>query len=1821
MLEKGAKNIKNVDRGDSVNNADGATINSPSSDYTPHSEPTDGSKVESSLVTTITANSQKILSAIFPKGNVLFEKVEVIGRGGVGEAYKLSYSHDGESHAVVIKFPTTSSGVSSMEREIAVYKELEYIKDVIPFFYGAYSQEDFGINSLGAIDTRKKCIAVIGFLEGEDLSNVIEKRKNETITGINGLNQIIKIATQLSDVLSRIHANGVIVRDVKPSNVRVCPDDSVKIFDFGGSAIEGNLAYGTSSAVTPMYVDPALIDMSAISSTVDPANDVYSLGCIIYELITGEGLFDSRLEIQQLFAKKMDSITERIGLLTRKLDKDTNIEGWDPNYLFLATTVKSVLTGLVENMLLKNPARRCSAKEVSNILKVILDVVDGLSSYKSDRSSASDKITQFSYYSKLYLLLTTYPIATDPALATKVVGERNAIFSNIETSIIADEKTGLFSIETLLLMSADVKTGAIEDSVFDAVLDRMKDVLKYEEGKFVTLNSSTMKQFISLFEKIVFMPGITDGQLRKLYELVASEISCDREKKKVWDVLLEKMPSGAVEEEKFRNVAGTGESAWVFLTDHEYIESVTLDEDLRYYSKGDLQAIEEALREGYAQGSCSKFVGILHAAVSDFTTRARYVVAMQNLTRKLSLEKPVQVDYDIVSENTEFLENSDLGKCVKNFVESDLSGEISDETENISAVLIRCSISGDNMFRLFESNQNVVMQKYYLENAMRFYKQVINAWKKLDADSKRDPGLISIYAGALACVWVHAGFVGSELTMADENSIASSIPETIPPQEQIEIYEAFLTKLETQAGYKKPYISDLIYYETCELVGALIRSISGLQGLEERQMKIFLKCAKTVSRNYLYRETDTDNRMKPVLSAFPIALSSLNLSRLEWFIPESLEILEIAAKALEEINRMDSLARGEEIIVSAALEKADQNIKKLSTSKGENHKKLNNILVSLYRSAIAFYFKSSNCNKAKEYFDKLVALLQEDKRYCLVIEDMKKYRDKIKENGDSSEPAYLAMTMKTFGLKVDGEDTSADSLQKSQALVTAVETFHEQFSDSNDIISGSASDITSLCKAAVLHAKQSGAQDQIKRAESVQRTYSDLQSVGQPDSNATSATNATSANTNSHTSTASEQNNLTNISLDNRNVMQATEVTLQEAPYESQPLLSTSSLDIATTNIPTTASKLPIVEGSSLMVAQEVPQAIPPIANTQEMGVLGRTDAEQNGLVDPTEAYSNPNIDLSEKSNPLGDESEEVILVEQDSKSPVIPKEIGNFLDNTEQFSASSLVLDVQNLGTDLDILKSNGQKIVEKIFGDGSSFVDIKELSHGAHGIVYKIDCTVDGVSRAIVLKLPFDDPSVGSTFDGNIANMYREIAIYERIDNKIPEIPHFYGAFSLDDFGLQLGNKTSRDKYVLVLEFIHGDEIDVNLKKSGDLFFEGIISVSAQVSGILEALHNTGIAICDLKSDSIRIVVGSNMPEVRLFDFSGGVIKDDVTYGTSKMGTKEYASPERFSQSGTRGFDKRNKDDVYALAIILYKLILGGSFVVPVQGQETADYIKAKKDRWSSETTWTELERALTEKMNTYLNHDTEVSSDRSFLVGAVKDVLMHVIKKCLNPSSDEQYSSAEIHDILKTLSAVLAFTKIGSDWTEKAYASLCGIFSKYSIADSKSALELAKHVLDKNKNKTDDDGVSNVKNAVGVLRQISKQADDVNRLLAADVLIDYYLSIGNENQAVLIAHFTFYKLGRDVIRSAGKEYDEYLKIADLIYLRNLDLSIREAHELVDKNEEVSNRMDEIIGKINSVPHYPDIKARLTKVAQTVKAGYVQAREKAQREISEAA
>ncbi|MER6187753.1 protein kinase [Streptomyces sp. NPDC001652] len=209
------------------------------------------------------------------EGTVLdgrYRLIEAIGAGGFGQVWA---AHDPKiDRLVAVKVLTGDAGsrqVARFTREAAVAGGLAHPNIVTVHDFGSTTHNGHPCAYL-----------VMELLRGKPLSAVLE-------AGRLPLPKALSVAACVADALKAAHGAGLTHRDIKPSNIIVRPNGQATVVDFGITKSSDERHDITTTGVligTPAYMAP-----EALAGTIDHRSDLYSLGCVIYEMATGRPPF------------------------------------------------------------------------------------------------------------------------------------------------------------------------------------------------------------------------------------------------------------------------------------------------------------------------------------------------------------------------------------------------------------------------------------------------------------------------------------------------------------------------------------------------------------------------------------------------------------------------------------------------------------------------------------------------------------------------------------------------------------------------------------------------------------------------------------------------------------------------------------------------------------------------------------------------------------------------------------------------------------------------------------------------------------------------------------------------------------------------------------------------------------------------------------------------------------------------------------------------------------------------------------------------------------------------------------------------------------------------------------------------------------------------------------------------------------------------------------------------------------------------------------------------------------------------------------------
>jgi serine/threonine protein kinase/tetratricopeptide (TPR) repeat protein len=230
--------------------------------------------------------------------------VSLLGQGGMGIVYKARDLELNRTVALKLVRPELTADAEAMQRfkhELLLASRISH-KNILR------------IHDLG--DAGGVKFISMAFVDGEDLSHLLKKR------GRLSVERVLHLARQLCAALDAAHSEGIIHRDLKPQNILIDEEGSAFISDFGlAKSLETGMAEMTHTGQllgTPRYMSPEQVQ----GKPADARSDIYALGLMLYELLTGDVPFKSD-SIAQLMLQR----------ISQKVKNPTVLNPAVPDYL------------------------------------------------------------------------------------------------------------------------------------------------------------------------------------------------------------------------------------------------------------------------------------------------------------------------------------------------------------------------------------------------------------------------------------------------------------------------------------------------------------------------------------------------------------------------------------------------------------------------------------------------------------------------------------------------------------------------------------------------------------------------------------------------------------------------------------------------------------------------------------------------------------------------------------------------------------------------------------------------------------------------------------------------------------------------------------------------------------------------------------------------------------------------------------------------------------------------------------------------------------------------------------------------------------------------------------------------------------------------------------------------------------------------------------------------------------------------------------------------------------------------------------------------
>jgi serine/threonine protein kinase len=201
-----------------------------------------------------------------------YQIIEELGKGGMGKVYKVLDKETNERIALKLIKPEMASDKNTIERfrnELTTARKIRH-KNVCAMYDLNREQDNYYIT--------------MEYVSGGDLKKFIRRSKRLDI------GTAISIAKQVCEGLGEAHGLGIVHRDLKPNNIMIDDLGNAKIMDFGiARTVKSKGITGSGVMIgTPEYMSPEQVD----GKDVDGRTDIYAMGVILYEMLTGQLPFE-----------------------------------------------------------------------------------------------------------------------------------------------------------------------------------------------------------------------------------------------------------------------------------------------------------------------------------------------------------------------------------------------------------------------------------------------------------------------------------------------------------------------------------------------------------------------------------------------------------------------------------------------------------------------------------------------------------------------------------------------------------------------------------------------------------------------------------------------------------------------------------------------------------------------------------------------------------------------------------------------------------------------------------------------------------------------------------------------------------------------------------------------------------------------------------------------------------------------------------------------------------------------------------------------------------------------------------------------------------------------------------------------------------------------------------------------------------------------------------------------------------------------------------------------------------------------------------------
>jgi len=276
--------------------------------------------------------------------------LSLLGAGGMGEVYRASDTKLARDVAIKVVADAFLSGPESLarlEREARVLATLNH-----PHIGAIYGLEEAdGIRGL-----------VLELVEGATLAERLA-------LGPLPIQEALTVARQIAEALEAAHEKGIVHRDLNPANIKITPDDTVKVLDFGLAQVFGTIEDTPDGVIagTVAYMSPE----QARGKPIDKRTDIWSFGAVLYEMLTARRAFPA------------ESVSDTVAAVLEH----------EPDWNALPAQTPVSIRRLLQRCLEKDPRRR-----LRDVGDGRLDIEEALAGHSSVRARSAARPTRLAWW-------------------------------------------------------------------------------------------------------------------------------------------------------------------------------------------------------------------------------------------------------------------------------------------------------------------------------------------------------------------------------------------------------------------------------------------------------------------------------------------------------------------------------------------------------------------------------------------------------------------------------------------------------------------------------------------------------------------------------------------------------------------------------------------------------------------------------------------------------------------------------------------------------------------------------------------------------------------------------------------------------------------------------------------------------------------------------------------------------------------------------------------------------------------------------------------------------------------------------------------------------------------------------------------------------------------------------------------------------------------------------------------------------------------------------------------------------------------------------